>query len=314
MQGIFDFRGQKTVDWKRDVSPHFKQLPVLSTPHRWRNVNDDLGRWITDVRNRLDRGEEVDIRESPCEWISADPQDAILESTSCKDGSIAVIRKWPRDCHNLASMLNGSFSSMEELECNDLMRFAEDLDMSNSGYRWAFLMLRFSISCFTNLQDRMSEILPYYNSGKNPANHLVSIDQDVIASLDQIAHSPTIDALIAAAYAFDRTPDARLYRRELWEAMKTTLKSYRDEDLSLKDVAWRVRDRARIHGRRPENRIVSRTLLVKGLEFDHAIVMATDELNPKEMYVAMTRGRSSLTVLAEDPILRMPAANVLANL
>ncbi len=96
--------------------------------------------------------------------------------------------------------------------------------------------------------------------------------------------------------------------------MKATLSSYQDEDTNLKDVAWRVRDRARIRGRRLENRIVSRTLLVKGLEFDHAIVDADKLTTPKEMYVAMTRGRLSLTVLAEDPILRMPAANVLANL
>ena len=139
-------------------------------------------------------------------------------------------------------------------------------------------------------------------------------DQNVIVKLNQLAIYPSADTLIAAAHVFDRIPHTHLYRRELWETMKTTLESYRDKNTSLKDVAWRVRDRARIRGRRPENRIVSTPLLVKGLEFDHAIVMDTDKLSSKAMYVAMTRGRKSLTVLAGDPILRMPAANVLANL
>ena len=308
MQGIFDFGNNKIVDWKKNVSLHFKRLPDLSTPHRWRSVNDDLGQWITEVRNHLDRGEAVDIRESPCEWISADPQDAILESASRKDGSIVVIRKWRPDCYNLASLLHGIFSSMEEMDCSALMQFTEDLDNSDSGYQQAFLMLRFATSCFTKLQTRMNAHLSCYNSGIIPEIDRMDVNQNVIVKLNQLAIYPSADTLIAAAHAFDRIPHTHLYRRELWEAMKTTLKSYRYEDTSLKEVAWRVRDRARIHGRRPENRIVSTPLLVKGLEFDHAIVVDTDNLTPKEMYVAMTRGRKSLTVLARDPILRMPAA------
>ncbi len=313
MQGIFDFAGQ-TVDWKRDISPHFERLPDLSTPHRWKNVNDDLSQWITEVRDRLDKGEAVDIRESPCEWVSSDPQKAILEAAATKHGSIVVIRKWRNDCYDLASLLHGIFSSMEEMDCSALMQFTEKLDNSDSGYHQASLMLRFAISCFTNLQTKMDAYLSYYNSGIIPEADHMDVDQNVIVKLNQLAIYPSDDTLIAAARVFDHIPHAHLYRRELWEAMKTTLESYRDDDTALKDVAWRVRDRARIRGRRPENRIVSTPLLVKGLEFDHAIVMDTDDLTPKEMYVAMTRGRRSLTVLARDPVLRMPAANVLANL
>ena len=45
-------------------------------------------------------------------------------------------------------------------------------------------------------------------------------------------------------------------------------------------------------------RVISRTLLVKGLEFDHAIILDFAELNSaKEKYVALTRPRRSLTVL-----------------
>ena len=311
MQGIFDFQGQETIDWKRDVSPHFKRLPDLSIPHRWRNVNDDLGQWITEVRVRLDKGESVDIRESPCEWISSDPNNAIIESAGRRNGNIVVIRKWRDDCYNLASLLHGIFSSMEEMDCNALMQFTEKLDNSDSGYQQASLMLRFAISCFTNLRTRVDA---YYNSGSTPTTDRMNVDRDMIIKLNQLAIYPNSDTLIAAARVFDRIPHAHLYRRELWEAMKTTLESYRDGDMTLRDVAWCVRDRARIRGRRPENRIVSTTLLVKGLEFDHAIVMDTEDLTPKEMYVAMTRGRSSLTVLAGDPILRMRPANVLADL
>lgn len=42
---------------------------------------------------------------------------------------------------------------------------------------------------------------------------------------------------------------------------------------------------------------MSRTLLIKGLEFDHALVLSADELDARNLYVALTRGSRSLTVL-----------------
>jgi DNA helicase-2/ATP-dependent DNA helicase PcrA len=75
---------------------------------------------------------------------------------------------------------------------------------------------------------------------------------------------------------------------------------------TLRDAAWHVRDVTRRIGRREDRRTVSRTLLVKGLEYDHAIVLKADELNAKNLYVAMTRGRSSITVIAPEAIVQFP--------
>lgn len=44
-------------------------------------------------------------------------------------------------------------------------------------------------------------------------------------------------------------------------------------------------------------------LLVKGLEFDHAIVLEADSLSKKELYVALTRGAKSLTIVSSSPTL-----------
>jgi hypothetical protein len=92
-----------------------------------------------------------------------------------------------------------------------------------------------------------------------------------------------------------------LYRRELWNEMKRVIANYEAGDSGLSEVAWRQRSRASVMGRLVERRVVSRTLLVKGLEFDHAVVLNADTLNAKELYVAMTRGSKSLTVLSSSP-------------
>jgi hypothetical protein len=52
--------------------------------------------------------------------------------------------------------------------------------------------------------------------------------------------------------------------------------------------------------------MVARTLLIKGLEFAHAIVIDADGLDARNLYVALTRGSSSLTVVSASDTLTAP--------
>ena len=62
----------------------------------------------------------------------------------------------------------------------------------------------------------------------------------------------------------------------------------------------------RAHGRAIDTNCVSRTLLIKGLEFDHALILDADEFDKgqkagdgaRNFYVAVTRGTRSLTILS----------------
>jgi DNA helicase-2/ATP-dependent DNA helicase PcrA len=51
-------------------------------------------------------------------------------------------------------------------------------------------------------------------------------------------------------------------------------------------------------GRHPESRILARPSLVKGLEFDRAVVLGAEKYNAHELYVAMTRGSVNLAVVS----------------
>ena len=48
LQGIFGFN-EPLIDWDRDVSPDFDELPPLTVPHRWGN-NAALGRRLLELR------------------------------------------------------------------------------------------------------------------------------------------------------------------------------------------------------------------------------------------------------------------------
>jgi DNA helicase-2/ATP-dependent DNA helicase PcrA len=94
------------------------------------------------------------------------------------------------------------------------------------------------------------------------------------------------------------------YRRELLAELHRTLAAFGDGGFaSLEEAAWVVRNRTRVAGRAAERRVVSRTLLVKGLEFEHVVLCAADELDAKNLYVALTRGSRSVTVVARSPVL-----------
>ena len=53
------------------------------------------------------------------------------------------------------------------------------------------------------------------------------------------------------------------------------------------------------HAGRPisHRKLIGTTLLVKGLEYDHAVILDADALDAKDLYVAMTRGSKSLTII-----------------
>ena len=77
-----------------------------------------------------------------------------------------------------------------------------------------------------------------------------------------------------------------------------------ESDDSLCATASKVRSlRSRIGTKLPP-RVVTRTYLVKGLEFDHVIVLDADNVpNRRHLYVALTRGTRSLTVLSGSQVI-----------
>jgi DNA helicase-2/ATP-dependent DNA helicase PcrA len=47
--------------------------------------------------------------------------------------------------------------------------------------------------------------------------------------------------------------------------------------------------------------------LVKGLQFDHAIIVAPEKLSRNDLYVALTRASRTITVVSATPTLNVKA-------
>ena len=99
-----------------------------------------------------------------------------------------------------------------------------------------------------------------------------------------------------------------VYRRELlWEMQKAIRVVTAGEAPSLEEAVWVVRNRSRRLGRILPRCAVGTTLLVKGLEFHHAVVLDADAYDAKNLYVALTRGSKSLTIVSRGAVIRPEA-------
>jgi DNA helicase-2/ATP-dependent DNA helicase PcrA len=117
--------------------------------------------------------------------------------------------------------------------------------------------------------------------------------------------SPTSAAMAGFLLAIKETPATRVIRADLLNrALGVLRKKIMHPELSLEEAAEKYHGEFRYKGRPVGHRkLIGTTLLVKGLEFDHAIVLDANSLSKKELYVALTRGARSLTIIATNPIL-----------
>jgi len=295
LQGIFGFAGPP-VDWD-DLGNRFEKLGELQTPYRWHNTNPELGEWLLDARRRLLARSEPDWASGVIASGESTSATQVMTCNRFRDvDSVVAIRKWQRDEQDVASCLGGSFSSMETIEAKDLFRAADAFD-SSTGAELALVVIGFAALCMTGVRSHLRAAEERLTNGFIPAPRAGAATEVAISALVQVADHG-LEAVPSALRAIASLSNVRTYRHELLEETVRAIRLRRPgSERSLSDLAWDLREDARRRGRAVPSRVVSRTLLVKGLEFDHAIVLARNELSREELYVAITRPRRSLTVL-----------------
>lgn len=308
LQGIFGFAGG-CLSWSGDVEAAFSPLGTLTEPWRWKGKNEPLGQWLLDLREPLSAGAEVNLGAGPLRWLATSPdnQRAAAYDLAKESGHVVAIRKWARDAHSFARSLGGYYPSMEEVDCNDLLNFAADLDRL-AGTSRAARVVRFAAECFTEVGSALASPLERLDTGSLPNAARYPKVGETVAALVNVATGTNPAEVVRAMRLIQALPNAKVFRRELWlEAIKTLVAFERGGATTIKQAAWNLRNRHRANGRAVDLRSVSRTLLIKGLEFDHALLLNADEFEDakrpgdgaRHFYVAATRGARSLVVLSK---------------
>lgn len=208
-------------------------------------------------------------------------------------------------CHALAGQLKNCYSVFEDANGSDLLRAASKLDAVTGVARVELIhaLAKRWLKCLPG--SALNAVVKNVTTG----NPIKAKRPDLIRlgdALTRVRDDASLGALGEVCRAYSDLKESPTYcSREIWHGLASAAKYAQDASgMTLRDAAWHERDRHRRHGRSAPPHCLSTPLLVKGLQFDHAIVLDTADFPSTEsLYVAMTRGCRTLSVIGASPLL-----------
>ncbi len=308
MQAIFDFGDDALASWSDHVCGHFPLAGSLDRPWRWINAGAEaLGAWLLDARAKLLARTPVDLRTLPdhITWVQLDGTAAdhpkLLEA--CRTtvpggtGSVLIIGDStnPGSQRRFASQTPGAVT-VEAVDLRDLVNFAAGLDL-NAGDALQ-KVASFAEEMMTNvgaadLIRRTGVILRGTERREASATETAAI-----AFLRERTHK-RVAALLGE---INGEAGVRVFRPAVLHACLRALDMCAG-GRTFHEAAVHMREQTRLLGRPLPRRAVGSTLLLKGLEAEVAVILNADEMNARNLYVAMSRGSKRVVVCSRSPVL-----------
>lgn len=307
MQGIFGFAGE-LADMAQLPSKGFRNIGELSSPERWlRHGDEKLGAWLLKARDCLRQDKDLYIDCTPAKFVpSGDMRTRVSAAYSLinNNGETGVIiLDQHNQCRELAGKLRGLAQVVEPIYSPNLLSWCERISGS-SGEKRALLLLDFAKECVTKVATEFKTLRGYLESA--PSRMYSRKHPQLGEALQMVAESDDLALVLRALEVIDRIATdigANVYCKELLRGLKQALCAHaRGDYQTLKEAACNTRRVLSRTGRRLPRVVVSRTVLVKGLEFDHALVF-TKGLKMHDLYVAITRASKSLTIVSDSPVI-----------
>ncbi len=305
MQAIFGFGNDPLADWDEHVCKHFPQKGELTKPWRWINEkNEELGEWLLKVRTKLLNGEVVDLNQAPASvrWVElqGDQEDhnKLVDAARCihkaKGETSLVIgdSRSEKSRFRIAKRVPGIIT-VEPVSLIDLTNFASRLCLGD-GYS-VRETLNFASSVLTNIdvEGTMARLKTIKsNRARNPATDME------LAAL-RLEEFPTLSNVANLLSSCTKQTECRNYRPAVLKACMKAITMSSADDKNFEDAAVQVREENRAIGRQLPQSAIGSTLLLKGLEADHVVVLNADDLDAKNLYVAMTRGAKTVTICSK---------------
>lgn len=310
LQGIFEFN-ETLVSWEDDVVSNFSIKP-LNKPWRWAKTNPKLGQSLNTIRQNLLNGNSINLEEiQHIEWRKKAPQSDYQSAdnqyvdyckriaSKYKGERISIIQKIANKRHHLARRLAGKYSVIEPFSIPDLFKAISNFETADET-EMIMQVVEFASWCRTKLNRKFRATLQNYLSN----SQYEAIAEEHRQLLQAVQGFTGVESLIDILNALDSIKGSQLFRRELWLEMRRTLKSYSSNKFqSLFEAAEFTRNQTRFFGRPQYKHIIASTYLIKGLEYNHSVILDADELDTKNLYVALTRANTMVFVVSNSCIL-----------
>lgn len=311
LQAIFGFsKGDPLPDWNTRVENEFPIISTLNTPWRWINAeNQPLGEWLLEVRRAFLSGEKIDINTRPnCvhhHQLTGDPiidrQSQIsahyqIRQNMLPSEKMLVIGDSIRAAarHDFAKNTQG-IDVVEPVDLRDVLTAAKSFDQLKS-HDLLGQLLTISSNFMTGVDragiiKRLDSILNGRNRKEPTAIELQAI---------QLLGSGCPKEILKLITLLENSTDTKVYRSAALAALKDTLSlSVSQPDKTLAESAISIREKRRLQGdKRITSRAIGSTLLLKGLEADHVLILNASSMDMKNLYVALSRGSRTITLFA----------------
>jgi hypothetical protein len=302
LQGIFGFAGDTLIGWA-DVKAEFgSNLGSLSTPFRWLKVgNASLGQWLLSVRTDFRQTREPDYRGSPIERRSVRFRDLgkeLIRLTHEKDGRICVIgpKMRPLPPALATTLIKHGYRVLEANELSALRdligALAEGLPAEKAKATVDFFSKAYGgLSGDLDFIERISR-----GDAQNPRRP----DRQALCHKHS---SGTTHRLISDLLQYvGQIRETSCKLRESVSALKCILEGHFESGTEIKTLYAQEIAKRKHKSRSNVYRSIGSTLLVKGLEFEHSVIVRGADWQRSwggynDLYVALTRGAKTVTLM-----------------
>jgi DNA helicase-2/ATP-dependent DNA helicase PcrA len=302
LQGIFGFK-EELVDWSDVVSAFSNNLGTLETPHRWIEAgNEKLGHWLLGARAAFRAGREPSYRGSPVQHMTAGYDTLSSELSQIirnSSGRICVIgsKKKPLPPALETLLVKQKFHLLEQNELSVLRELVETLcdgppTAKAEAARKFFKRVFGGVS--QNEQAFLEKLLGNKSQQPRRADRLELCDRHTEGATPSLL----LDLL---NYVEARDGISRKLRDSI-SALRSILEQNLGSGMDLKSLYVDEIAQRKYQSRSRAYRCSGSTLLVKGLEFDHAIILRDPDWQTRwgshrDVYVALTRGSKSARLI-----------------
>jgi hypothetical protein len=312
MQCIFDFSG-RMPDWYSEVLSRFPPLGTMNIPWRWNNAGtQQLGEWVLFARERFLLGESVDLRSCPgyVAWyqLTGNSQIDLISQRNIQHtilnqnptGSLLVIGSSINE-QSRHLFAKGSFRTevVEPVQLGSVTGAASQFDKT-TGLELVAAILEVASTMMTNVEKvQVSKRIESILNSRNK-----TAPSPVEYALCTAVTDSTRSNILAALQQIELKPGVNVYRRAAYNALKDSISlAISSPTKSMFEAASIVRERMRQQGDgRIPFRAIGSTLLLKGLEADHCLILDANGkgMNPKHLYVALSRGAKTVSVFSNS--------------
>lgn len=299
LQSIYNFENSN-IKINEIINTDYKLLGNMNYPWRWDKTNQDLGNWIMKSREEIIKG-NINIFTSLPNCVEhflykdyVDLQKKALNFLKL-DGRKVVLFNLENQANAFCKKLSGRFYFQEEIQCKALNNITTFLD-NNDGANIVKEVINLGKLCFTNFVTEFGNIIKKIDNNDFDLSK-ISKNKNVAKLIMTLISNFSLSNVLQLLKEISSNRNLKIYRKELWTVLEILIKEVsKEKEISAKELLINIRNSTILNNKFKYNNIVSRILLVKGLEFDNVFLVNPDELTPELLYVAISRPTQKLIV------------------